>query len=126
MPARFEAGFWPARLVAPEVAPAVVPLHRPHVDAPAAVLVRATRDPAYRRRAGALGARVRAEDGTTPVLARCRPRPGPAGRLRRLGPVRARTGPGSGARTRRGPPAGRRRAPAALRPLRRPREVSPR
>ncbi|MFF5532712.1 glycosyltransferase [Streptomyces cinerochromogenes] len=69
VPVQFDAGFWSARLVALGVAPAVVPLRRLTVDALAAALVRATRDPVYRRRAGALGARVRAEDGAAPVLA---------------------------------------------------------
>lgn len=69
VPVQSDAGFWSARLVALGVAPAVVPLRRLTVDALAAALVRATRDPVYRRRAGALGARVRAEDRAPPVLA---------------------------------------------------------
>ncbi|MBB5928563.1 UDP:flavonoid glycosyltransferase YjiC (YdhE family) [Streptomyces echinatus] len=69
VPVQFDAGFWSARLVALGVAPAVVPLRRLTVDALASALVRATRDPAYRRRADALGARIRGEDGTAPVLA---------------------------------------------------------
>jgi UDP:flavonoid glycosyltransferase YjiC (YdhE family) len=68
VPVQFDAGFWSARLVALGVAPAVVPLRRLTVDALATALVRATRDPAYRRRAGSLGARIRGEDGTAPVL----------------------------------------------------------
>ncbi len=55
--------------VAPGVAPAAVSLRRLTVDAPAAALVRGTRDPAYRRRAAAPGARVRGGDGATPVPA---------------------------------------------------------
>ncbi|MET9014296.1 glycosyltransferase [Streptomyces olivaceoviridis] len=69
VPVQFDAGFWSARLVALGVAPAVVPLRRLTVDALSAALLRATRDPAYRRRAAALGARVRGEDGAAPVLA---------------------------------------------------------
>ncbi|CAL9283565.1 O-mycaminosyltylonolide 6-deoxyallosyltransferase [Streptomyces sp. enrichment culture] len=68
VPVQFDAGFWSARLVALGVAPAVVPLRRLTVDALAAALARAARDPAYRRRAEALGARIRGEDGTAPVL----------------------------------------------------------
>ncbi|ALO98078.1 Putative UDP-glucose:sterol glucosyltransferase [Streptomyces hygroscopicus subsp. limoneus] len=69
VPVQFDAGFWSARLVALGVAPAVVPLRRLTVDALSTALLRATRDPAYRRRAAALGARVRGEDGAAPVLA---------------------------------------------------------
>ncbi|MFH9670840.1 glycosyltransferase [Streptomyces sp. NPDC017405] len=69
VPVQFDAGFWAARLVALGVAPAVVPLRGLTVEALAAALVRATRDPAYRRRAEALGARIRDEDGAAPVLA---------------------------------------------------------
>ncbi|GHA29489.1 hypothetical protein GCM10010345_37980 [Streptomyces canarius] len=69
VPVRFDAGFWSSRLVALGVAPAVVPLRRLTVDALSAALLRATRDPAYRRRAAALGARVRGEDGAAPVPA---------------------------------------------------------
>ncbi|WP_181795524.1 glycosyltransferase [Streptomyces sp. WELS2] len=68
VPVQFDAGFWSARLVALGVAPAVVPLRGLTVDALATALVRATLDPAYRRRAEALGARIRGEDGTAPVL----------------------------------------------------------
>ncbi|MEU1011646.1 glycosyltransferase [Streptomyces sp. NPDC005890] len=78
VPVQFDAGFWSARLVALGVAPAVVPLRRLTVDALSAALVRATRDPSYRRRADALAARIRDEDGTAPVLAalaRLEPRP---------------------------------------------------
>lgn len=69
VPVQFDAGFWSARLVALDVAPGVVPLRRLTVDALSAALLRATRDPAYRRRAAVLGARVRGEDGAAPVLA---------------------------------------------------------
>ncbi|MFF9765657.1 glycosyltransferase [Streptomyces sp. NPDC014636] len=68
VPVQFDAGFWSARLVALGVAPAVVPLRRLTVDGLASALVRATRDAGYRRRADALGARIREEDGTAPVL----------------------------------------------------------
>ncbi|MBL1084382.1 glycosyltransferase family 1 protein [Streptomyces actinomycinicus] len=69
VPVQFDAGFWSARLVALGVAPAVVPLRRLTVDALAPALERATRDPACRRRAEALGARIRDEDGAAPVIA---------------------------------------------------------
>ncbi|MGW2423780.1 glycosyltransferase [Streptomyces sp. NPDC001709] len=69
VPVQFDAGFWSARLVALGVAPDVVPLRRMTVDALASALVRATREPAYRERARALGARIRDEDGAAPVLA---------------------------------------------------------
>ncbi|WP_318205908.1 glycosyltransferase [Streptomyces sp. SCL15-4] len=69
VPVQFDAGFWSARLVALGVAPAVVPLRRLSADALASALSRAARDPAYRRRAESLGARIRGEDGTAPVLA---------------------------------------------------------
>ncbi|MDN0197797.1 glycosyltransferase [Streptomyces sp. S.PNR 29] len=68
VPVQFDEGFWAARLVALGVAPRVVPLRRLRADALASALVRATRDPAYRERARALGARIRAEDGVTPVV----------------------------------------------------------
>ncbi|MET8770132.1 glycosyltransferase [Streptomyces sp. NPDC004658] len=76
VPVQFDAGFWSARLVGLGVAPAVVPLRRLTVDALSAALVRATRDPAYRRRAAALGARIRDEDGAGPVLAALERLPG--------------------------------------------------
>ncbi|MGJ5756192.1 UDP:flavonoid glycosyltransferase YjiC (YdhE family) [Streptomyces puniciscabiei] len=69
VPVQFDAGFWSARLVALGVAPAVVPLRRLTVDTLAPALVRATREPVYRDRARRLGARIRDEDGTAPVLA---------------------------------------------------------
>jgi UDP:flavonoid glycosyltransferase YjiC (YdhE family) len=51
------------------VAPGAVPLRGLTADSLSAALVRATREPAYAERARLLGARVRAEDGVTPVLA---------------------------------------------------------
>ncbi|OLZ74516.1 UDP-glucose--sterol glucosyltransferase [Streptomyces sp. IMTB 2501] len=69
VPVQFDAGFWSARLVALGVAPDVVPLRRLTADALASALVRATREPVYRDRARALGARIRSEDGAAPVLA---------------------------------------------------------
>ncbi|MFJ9242170.1 glycosyltransferase [Streptomyces sp. NPDC101776] len=69
VPIQFDEGFWAARLVALGVAPAVVPLRGLTADSLSAALVRATRDPGYAERAQSLGARVRGEDGTAPVLA---------------------------------------------------------
>ncbi|MFF4436297.1 MULTISPECIES: glycosyltransferase [unclassified Streptomyces] len=68
VPVQFDAGFWSARLVGLGVAPGVVPLRRLTASALASALVRATRDPAYRERARALGTRVRGEDGAAPVV----------------------------------------------------------
>ncbi|KOU61855.1 UDP-glucose:sterol glucosyltransferase [Streptomyces sp. MMG1533] len=68
VPIQFDEGFWAARLVGLGVAPRTVPLRRLTADALAAALVRATRDPGYGERARALGARIRSEDGITPVL----------------------------------------------------------
>ncbi|MFJ9899399.1 glycosyltransferase [Streptomyces sp. NPDC091280] len=69
VPIQFDEGFWAARLVALGVAPRTVPLRGLTADTLSAALVQATRDPAHAERARALGARVRAEDGTAPVLA---------------------------------------------------------
>ncbi|MGW3105477.1 glycosyltransferase [Streptomyces sp. NPDC001100] len=69
VPIQFDEGFWAARLVALGVAPRAVPLRGLTADTLSAALVQATRDPACTERARALGARVRAEDGTAPVLA---------------------------------------------------------
>jgi len=69
VPIQFDEGFWAARLVALGVAPRAVPLRGLTADTLAAALVRATRDSAHAERARALGARVRAEDSTAPVLA---------------------------------------------------------
>ncbi|MES5817447.1 glycosyltransferase [Streptomyces sp. RG80] len=68
VPVQFDAGFWSARLVSLGVAPEVVPLRRLSTDALASALMRVTRDPGYRERARALGARIRAEDGVAPVV----------------------------------------------------------
>jgi UDP:flavonoid glycosyltransferase YjiC (YdhE family) len=70
VPVQFDAGFWAARLVALGVAPGAVPLRRLTAGNLTQALVRATRDPAFRERARALGARVRAEDGTAAVVER--------------------------------------------------------
>lgn len=67
VPVQFDEAFWGARLVRLGVAPQVVPLRRLTVDSLAAALARATRDAVFRERAQALGARVRAEDGVSPV-----------------------------------------------------------
>ncbi|MFG2374175.1 glycosyltransferase [Streptomyces sp. NPDC048504] len=69
VPIQFDEGFWAARLVTLGVAPAAVPLRGLTADSLSAALVRATREPAFAERARTLGARVRAEDGITPVLA---------------------------------------------------------
>ncbi|MEU6253717.1 glycosyltransferase [Streptomyces sp. NPDC047043] len=69
VPIQFDEGFWSARLVALGVAPRALPLRRLTADTLASALLRATRDPAFARRAAKLGARIRDEDGVTPVLA---------------------------------------------------------
>ena len=69
VPVQFDEGFWSARLVALGVAPRALPLRRLTADTLASALARATRDPAFTRRAAALGARIREEDGVAPVLA---------------------------------------------------------
>jgi UDP:flavonoid glycosyltransferase YjiC (YdhE family) len=68
VPIQFDESFWAARLVALGVAPGAVPLRRLSADTLEAALVRVTRDADYRERARALGARIREEDGVTPVL----------------------------------------------------------
>ncbi|WP_329417551.1 glycosyltransferase [Streptomyces sp. NBC_00704] len=68
VPIQFDEAFWAGRLVALGVAPAALPLRRLTADALTAALIRATRTPAHRERARALGTLVRAEDGTGPVL----------------------------------------------------------
>ncbi|OSZ58737.1 UDP-glucose--sterol glucosyltransferase [Streptomyces pharetrae CZA14] len=70
VPVQFDAGFWAARLVALGVAPGAMPLRRLTAENLTQALVRATRGPAFRERARALGARVRAEDGTAAVVER--------------------------------------------------------
>ncbi|MET7478004.1 glycosyltransferase [Streptomyces sp. NPDC005648] len=69
VPIQFDEGFWAARLVRLGVAPRALPLRRLTTDTLASALMRATRDPAFGRRATELGARVRAEDGVARVLA---------------------------------------------------------
>ncbi|GLW46719.1 glycosyl transferase [Streptomyces sp. NBRC 14336] len=69
VPVQFDAGFWSRRLVALGVAPYAVPLRGLTADRLASALDRAVRDPGHRERARSLGARIRAEDGTAPVLA---------------------------------------------------------
>jgi len=69
LPIQFDEGFWSARLVALGVAPRALPLRRLTTDALATALMRATRDPAFGRRAAELGTRIRDEDGVAPVLA---------------------------------------------------------
>ncbi|MDQ0596975.1 sterol 3beta-glucosyltransferase [Streptomyces canus] len=68
VPVQFDAGFWSARLVALGVAPRAVPLRGLNTDTLASALTRVTRDPGYRERARALGARIREEDGVGPVV----------------------------------------------------------
>ncbi|MDN3026752.1 glycosyltransferase [Streptomyces sp. S.PB5] len=68
VPVQFDAGFWSARLVRLGVASCAVPLRRLDTDALASALVRVTREPGYRERARALGARIREEDGVGPVV----------------------------------------------------------
>ncbi|MEV2212230.1 glycosyltransferase [Streptomyces sp. NPDC050997] len=67
VPIQFDEGFWAARLVRLGVAPRALPLRRLTSDTLASTLVRATGHSAYRARAEALGARIRAEDGVGPV-----------------------------------------------------------
>ncbi|GAA3833827.1 glycosyltransferase [Streptomyces coacervatus] len=69
VPIQFDEGFWSARLVALGVAPRTLPLRHLTPDTLATALMRATRDPAFARRAAELGARIRDEDGVAPVLA---------------------------------------------------------
>lgn len=68
VPVQFDEGFWAARLVRLGVAPRSLPLRRLTSDTLAGALVRATAQPAYRRRAEALATGIRAEDGVAPVL----------------------------------------------------------
>ncbi|MBG0850657.1 glycosyltransferase family 1 protein [Streptomyces spinoverrucosus] len=68
VPIQFDAGFWARRLVRLGVAPCAVPLRHLTADTLTAALVRATREAGFRRRAAALGTRIRAEDGVGPVL----------------------------------------------------------
>jgi len=67
VPIQFDEGFWGARLVSLGVSPGVVPLRGLGSGRLSSALVRATREPSYRRRARALAGRIRAEDGVGPV-----------------------------------------------------------
>lgn len=67
VPVQFDEAFWSARLTSLGVAPTAVPLRTLTTDALTTALTQATRDPAYTERARALGTRIRAEDGVTPV-----------------------------------------------------------
>ncbi|MGW7431575.1 glycosyltransferase, partial [Streptomyces sp. NPDC054861] len=70
MPVWFDGAFWAARLKALGVSPGSVPLRRfTTPDALAAALTAATTDPAPRRHAAAVAARLRREDGVEPVRA---------------------------------------------------------
>ena len=69
VPIQFDEGFWSARLVALGVAPRSLPLRHLSTDTLATALMRATRDPAFARRAAHLGTLIRDEDGVAPVLA---------------------------------------------------------
>ncbi|MCX4750523.1 glycosyltransferase [Kitasatospora sp. NBC_01287] len=69
LPVQFDAAFWAARLTALGVAPTAIPLRRLTAQALTAALVQATADPSCSRRAQALAARIRQEDGAGPVLA---------------------------------------------------------
>ncbi|WP_341868715.1 nucleotide disphospho-sugar-binding domain-containing protein, partial [Streptomyces carpinensis] len=63
LPVQFDEGFWAQRLVSLGVAPCAVPLRSLTADALAAALARVTGDSSHRRRAEALGALIRREDG---------------------------------------------------------------
>ncbi|MDT9701751.1 glycosyltransferase [Streptomyces sp. P17] len=69
VPIQFDEGFWAERLVKLGVAPRRVPLRGLTADTLAPALDRAVRHAAHRKRAQALGERIRGEDGTAPVLA---------------------------------------------------------
>ncbi|MFJ6386673.1 glycosyltransferase [Streptomyces sp. NPDC091972] len=68
VPVQFDESFWAARLVALGVAPHALPLRHLSADTLEAALLRVTREAEFRERARELGARIRAEDGVTPVL----------------------------------------------------------
>ncbi|MGQ4346249.1 glycosyltransferase [Streptomyces sp. SAS_275] len=68
VPVQFDEGFWAARLVSLGVSPGGFTLRGLRADRLAAALVRATTEPAYRRRAQSLAERLRAEDGVAPVV----------------------------------------------------------
>ncbi|MEU4733144.1 glycosyltransferase [Streptomyces sp. NPDC023588] len=69
VPIQFDAAFWSTRLTSLGVAPAPLPLRRISSAALTDALVKVTTDPSYRRRANDLAGRIRAEDGTQPVVA---------------------------------------------------------
>ncbi|MEU9265067.1 glycosyltransferase [Streptomyces sp. NPDC048251] len=68
VPIQFDEAFWAARLVHLGVAPNAVPLRRLTAQTLTAALLRVTREPGFRERAGELGTRVRAEDGVGRVV----------------------------------------------------------
>jgi UDP:flavonoid glycosyltransferase YjiC (YdhE family) len=67
VPVQFDEGFWAARLVALGVAPGTLSPRGLRAERLAPALVRATTDPAFRRRARNLAERLSAEDGVAPV-----------------------------------------------------------
>ncbi|GCD95792.1 nucleotide disphospho-sugar-binding domain-containing protein [Embleya hyalina] len=67
VPIQLDGAFWSDRLVRLGVAPAAVPLRRLTADTLRAALVEATGQPRYRDRAGAIAARLAAEDSVGPV-----------------------------------------------------------
>ncbi|MFD5515578.1 glycosyltransferase [Streptomyces sp. NPDC127066] len=67
VPVQFDEGFWAARLVALGVAPGTLSPRGLRAERLAPALVRATTDPAFRRRARNLAERLRTEDGVAPV-----------------------------------------------------------
>ncbi|MET9643656.1 glycosyltransferase [Streptomyces syringium] len=69
VPAQLDAPFWARRLTALGVSPGSVPLAELSSDRLAAALRRAVEEPAHRRRARALAARINAEDGAAKVVA---------------------------------------------------------
>ncbi|WP_370423560.1 glycosyltransferase [Streptomyces sp. QH1-20] len=69
VPAQLDAPFWARRLTALGVSPGPVPLAELSSDRLAAALRRAVEEPAHRRRARALAARINAEDGAAKVVA---------------------------------------------------------
>ncbi|MFI2433440.1 glycosyltransferase [Streptomyces sp. NPDC018693] len=68
VPIQFDEGFWAERLVRLGVAPRALPLRRLTTDTLTEILVRATREPRFRRRAEKLGERVRGENGVGHVV----------------------------------------------------------
>ncbi|WP_307544207.1 glycosyltransferase [Streptomyces sp. V3I8] len=68
VPVQFDEAFWAARLVSLGVAPSAVPLRGLRAGALGAAVRRAVTEPAHARRAKALSALLRDEDGVRPVL----------------------------------------------------------